>query len=221
MIVSSFHDVRIGTAIVGSGHCVPSRVLTNDDLSRMVETNDEWITTRTGVKQRRLVAEDETSGTLALEASRRALADARLEPRDLDLIICCTLTPEVALPSTASMLHYHLGITGKAIPAFALSAACSGLSFALSFATAGLPVPAIGIPAGPGAFSPRLLKEGLRGKGRSGAAIPAGAAAVPAAPLARRAGTALALPPADAIGGRHGPDRLYPAFAHGRAAARH
>jgi len=109
--------------------------LTNDDLSKMVDTSDEWISTRTGVKQRRIVGDNENSGTLALEASRRALAAAKVDPSELDLIIVCTFTPEMALPSTACMLQSHLGIT-RPIPAFDLSAACSGFLYGLATAHA-------------------------------------------------------------------------------------
>jgi 3-oxoacyl-[acyl-carrier-protein] synthase-3 len=134
--LSRDRGIRYGSVIAGTGHSVPQRVLTNDDLTRMVDTSDEWITTRTGVKQRRIVADDENSGTLALEASRRALADARVDPSELDLIIVCTFTPEMALPSTACMLQSHLGITTKPIPAFDLSAACSGFLYGLATAHA-------------------------------------------------------------------------------------
>jgi 3-oxoacyl-[acyl-carrier-protein] synthase-3 len=127
---------RCGPAIVGTGHYVPQRVLTNEDLTRWMDTSDEWITARTGVKERRLAAEDENSGTMALAASRLALADAGITAADLDLIIVCTVTPEAALPSNACLLQHRLGIAHKGIPAFDLSAACSGFLYGLSTACA-------------------------------------------------------------------------------------
>lgn len=129
-------DLRFGSTIIGTGHYVPARVLTNDDLSRMVETSDEWITARTGVKERRMAADWENSGTLALEAARRALASARLEADQLDLIIVCTCTPEKALPSTACLLQQRLGASTKAAAAFDLAAACSGFLYGLATAHA-------------------------------------------------------------------------------------
>jgi 3-oxoacyl-[acyl-carrier-protein] synthase-3 len=128
--------IRQGTQIVGTGHFVPARVLTNLDLMKMVETSDEWIRARTGVRERRMVADWENSGTMALEASRRALADARVEPEQLDLIIVATFTPEKTLPSTACLLQQRLGASGRTPAAYDLSAACSGFLFALGTAHA-------------------------------------------------------------------------------------
>lgn len=127
---------RFGTAIIGTGHHAPARVLTNENLEQMVDTSDEWITSRTGVRERRITVEGEHSGTLALEASRRALASAGLEATDLDLILVCTVTPEVVVPSTACLLQDRLGVAYKAIPAFDLGAACSGFLYGLTTAHA-------------------------------------------------------------------------------------
>ena len=127
---------RIGTAIAGTGHYVPRKVLTNDDLSRMCDTNDAWITSRTGIKERHIAAEDENSATLAYEAARRAIADAGIEARQIDLIIVCTVTPAMALPSTACILQHRLGLSEKGIPAFDLGAACSGFIYGLAAAHA-------------------------------------------------------------------------------------
>ena len=128
--------LRVGSAIIGAGHYVPQRVLTNDELSRLCDTNDAWITSRTGIKERHIAAESENSGTMALEASRRAIADAGIDTQQIDLIIVCTITPEMALPSTACLLQHRLGLSAKGIPAFDVVAACSGFIFGLTAAHA-------------------------------------------------------------------------------------
>lgn len=125
-----------GAKVIGSGHAVPAQVLSNQDLANMVDTNDEWIQARTGIRERRIAAEHEHSGTLALTAAQRALQDAKIAPNDLDLIIVCTFTPEMPLPSTACLLQHRLGITGKSVPAFDLAAACSGFMYGLATAQA-------------------------------------------------------------------------------------
>ncbi len=112
---------------LGTGFGVPTNILTNDDIAKMVDTNDEWIMRRTGIRERRVVADGETTLTLALEASRGALRDAGLSATDLDLIICATLTPDHHLPSTACQIQHQLG--AGMIPAFDLNAACSGFVF--------------------------------------------------------------------------------------------
>ena len=130
------NDLRHGSMLIGTGHYVPARVLSNEDLSRLVDTSDEWIRARTGVRERRMAADCENSGTMALEAARRALARAHLEPNQLDLIIVATCSPEKALPSTACLLQQRLGATSRTIPAFDVAAACSGFLFALTTAHA-------------------------------------------------------------------------------------
>ncbi|MHB8646914.1 MAG: beta-ketoacyl-ACP synthase III [Thermomicrobiales bacterium] len=120
-------------AIIGWGHYVPERVLTNADLERMVDTNDEWIMSRTGIRERRVAAPDETTATLAASAARKALAVARLDPADLDLIIVATASPDYLFPSTACVVQSLLGVTR--IPAFDIGAACSGFIYALATAT--------------------------------------------------------------------------------------
>jgi 3-oxoacyl-[acyl-carrier-protein] synthase III len=119
-----------GAIITGTGSSLPERRLTNDDLSRMVETNDEWITQRTGIKERRIAGKDESTATLASAAARKALDAAGLSPADLDLIICATVTPEMVFPSTACFVAASLGLTST--PAFDMSAACSGFIYALT-----------------------------------------------------------------------------------------
>jgi 3-oxoacyl-[acyl-carrier-protein] synthase III len=115
--------------LAGFGSQVPEKRLTNDDLSKMVDTNDEWITQRTGIKERRIAASDESTATLAAAAARKAIASAGLEPKDIELIVCATITPEMVFPSTACFVGASLGLTG--VPAFDLSAACSGFIYAL------------------------------------------------------------------------------------------
>src|SRR6266699_3159911 len=90
-----------GAIITGTGSALPERRLTNDELSKMVDTNDEWIVQRTGIRERRVVGPGESTATLATAAARRALDDAGLQPKDLDLIICGTISPEMTFPSTA------------------------------------------------------------------------------------------------------------------------
>ena len=118
--------------ITGWGMYAPSRVLTNDELSTMVDTSDEWIVTRTGIRERRIAADDETTTTLSVHAARDALAVAGLDPSELDLIIVGTCSPDYPLPATASMVARDLGATRAA--GFDLQAACSGFVYALATA---------------------------------------------------------------------------------------
>ena len=119
--------------IIGWGYEVPERVVTNQDLERIVDTKDEWIRTRTGIEERRVVtAPEETSASLGTHAARKALEVADVHPSKVDLIICATSSPEHIFPSTASIIQDNLGITHAG--AFDLSAACSGFVYALSIA---------------------------------------------------------------------------------------
>ncbi|HLL90379.1 MAG TPA: beta-ketoacyl-ACP synthase III [Tepidisphaeraceae bacterium] len=115
--------------IAGTGSHVPDKRLTNDELARMVDTNDEWITQRTGIKERRIAGPGESTATLATAAARKALDAAGLEPKDLDLVIVGTITPEMAFPSTACFVAAALGLNDT--PAFDISAACSGFIYVL------------------------------------------------------------------------------------------
>ncbi len=133
-------SARFGSAVVGTGHYVPQRVRSNDDVARLAGTDDAWITARTGIRERRVAEESENSGTMAYEASWRALADAGVSARDLDLIIVCTVTPEMAVPSTACLLQNRLGVSGQGVPAFDLVAACSGFMYGLATAHAHMQV---------------------------------------------------------------------------------
>ncbi len=120
------------TGIVGVGKYLPEKVLTNADLERMVETTDEWITTRTGIKERRIAHPDEATSDLALRAGRNALARAGIAPADLDLIIVASITPDHQFPSTACYVQAALGAS-RAI-CFDVSAACSGFIYGLACA---------------------------------------------------------------------------------------
>lgn len=125
---------RFGAVLSGTGSFLPERRLTNGDLEKLVDTNNEWIIQRTGIHERRLAGPSESTATLALEAARRALDAARLPAEQIDLIIVATLTPEMPTPSTACMLHHLLGIQ-RPIGAFDMGAACSGFLYALATAT--------------------------------------------------------------------------------------
>jgi 3-oxoacyl-[acyl-carrier-protein] synthase-3 len=118
--------------ITGWGMYAPSRVMTNDELATIVETSDEWIRTRTGIRERRIAADDETAVTLSVRASRDALAVAGLDPGDLDMVIVGTCTPDYPIPATAVLVATELGATRAA--GFDLSAACSGFLYAMASA---------------------------------------------------------------------------------------
>lgn len=120
------------SVVRGCGAYLPGRVLTNDDLARMVDTSDEWITERTGIKSRHIAADGETTSDLGLAAARQALEKAELEPGDIDLIILATSTPDQTFPASAVTIQAELGIVRGA--AFDLQAVCSGFVYALSTA---------------------------------------------------------------------------------------
>lgn len=122
----------IYSRIAGTGSYLPSRILTNADLERMVETTDEWIVSRTGIRERHIAADDEFTSDLATQASRRAIEAAGIRAQDVDLIIVATTTPDRIFPSTACLMQGKLGISG--CPAFDLQAVCSGFVFALATA---------------------------------------------------------------------------------------
>ena len=120
--------------LAGTGSHLPEKRLTNAELAARVETSDEWIVQRTGIRERRVAAADETSATLGSHAATRALRAARLEAKDLDLIICATITPEMVTPSTACFIAHSLGLVST--PAYDMNAACSGFVYALDQAAA-------------------------------------------------------------------------------------
>lgn len=118
--------------ITGWGMSVPENIMTNDDISKLVDTNDEWIRDRTGIRERRIAGEGQTTASLAVEASIKALQVANLRPTDIDLIICSTSTPEYIFPATACLVQDQIGATKAG--AFDLSAACSGFIYGINMA---------------------------------------------------------------------------------------
>jgi 3-oxoacyl-[acyl-carrier-protein] synthase-3 len=118
-----------GLKLVGTGVYLPARILTNADLEKLVDTSDQWIMTRTGIKERRIASEQETSTFMGVAAARQALAHAKVKTTDLDLILTATVTPDSIFPSSACRISAELGATG--CPAFDLQAACSGFLYGL------------------------------------------------------------------------------------------
>ena len=117
-------------AVLGTGSCVPARTVTNHDLARMVDTSDEWIVSRTGVRERRIATHHEPASELAARAARAALGSARLAPADIDLVIVATVTPDMPMPSTACIVQRKLGVPAPAV-CFDVNAACTGFLYAL------------------------------------------------------------------------------------------
>jgi 3-oxoacyl-[acyl-carrier-protein] synthase-3 len=122
----------IYSKIAGTGRYLPERVLTNADLEKMVDTTDEWIRTRTGVERRHVVAEDQTTSDLCLEAAHAALDTAGVSADEIDLIVIGTTTPDLVFPNIATLVQQRLGIHG--CPAFSIEAACTGFIYALATA---------------------------------------------------------------------------------------
>ena len=123
---------RIHARIAGTGSYLPEKVLTNADLARTVDTSDEWIVARTGIRERHVAAEGETTSDLAYHASIRAMEAAGITAADIDLIVLGTTTPDLIFPSSACLLQHKLGANG--CPAFDVNAACSGFIYALTIA---------------------------------------------------------------------------------------
>ena len=124
---------RMFKAIVaGTGAYLPSKVLTNADLENTLDTSDEWIRTRTGIEERRIAAEDESSSVMAVKAGEMALQDASITAEEIDLVIVCTSTPDILFPATACLVQKELG--AKRAAAYDISAVCSGFVFGLSIA---------------------------------------------------------------------------------------
>lgn len=123
-----------GSRIAGSGHYCPERVLTNFDLEKLVDTSDEWIVTRTGIRERRIASDTEAASDLAVKASRSALEDAGIEASDLDAILLATVTPDMQFPATACLVQDQLGAVNAV--AYDINAACSGFIYGLNTAHA-------------------------------------------------------------------------------------
>ena len=122
-----------GVFIAGTGSYAPSRVVTNDDISTYVDTSDEWIRTRTGIRERRFAEDNETASTMGAEAAQGAIDDAGVPAAEIDLIIVATLSPDMFFPSTASLIQTKLGL--NKITSFDLSAACSGFIYGIEVAS--------------------------------------------------------------------------------------
>lgn len=126
-------DKIIPLKIAGVGYSLPETVVTNDDLTKLYETSDEWIYTRTGIKERRVVSGSQNAADLGLEAAKNAIEKAKINPDDIDLIISASSAPPKLYPAIACLIHKGLGIS-KPVPAFDITAACSGLIYGLSIA---------------------------------------------------------------------------------------
>ena len=118
--------------VIGTGHFLPKKILTNDELSKMVETNNEWILSRTGIKQRHIAYKNQLTSDLAIEASKNAIKSSGIKPEDLDYILCATTTPDQTFPATACKIqnYFKLGST----PSFDIQAVCSGFIYSLHIA---------------------------------------------------------------------------------------
>jgi 3-oxoacyl-[acyl-carrier-protein] synthase-3 len=127
--MSDTSSANIDVCIAGTGSYVPERILTNDELAKMVDTTDEWIVTRTGIRERRIAAEGEFTSHMAANAARKALEQAGMTPEDIELIVVATITPDTPTPATACHVQNQLGAFNAV--AFDISAACSGFLYAM------------------------------------------------------------------------------------------
>lgn len=123
----------IRSEIIGHGHFLPAKVLTNEDMAKIVDTNDEWISTRTGIKSRHIAEKDEYTSDLAFHAAQMALKTANISAEDLDVVVLATVTPDNTTPATSAKIAAKLGVK-IGVPAFDISAACSGFIYALTMA---------------------------------------------------------------------------------------
>ncbi len=125
----------LSTVILGTGSYAPERILTNEDLARVVDTSDEWIRTRSGIRERRIAAQNESTSDMGAQAGQRALENAGLAAAEIDLVIVATITPDMPMPATACLIQHKLGVP-TAAACFDLNAACSGFLYALDTACA-------------------------------------------------------------------------------------
>src|SRR5437879_9716612 len=119
-------------SIIGTGSYVPDKILTNADLSHIVDTSDDWITTRTGIKERRIADKDENTSDMATKAALKAIEQAKISPKEIDLIIVATATPDMLFPATACFVQKKIGATNAAC--LDISAACAGFLFGVAIA---------------------------------------------------------------------------------------
>src|ERR1700682_5540765 len=120
---------RRTVSIIGTGSYTPEKILTNADLSKMVDTSDDWITTRTGIKERRIAAKDENTSDMAAKAALKAIEQAKISPKEIDLVIVATATPDMLFPATACFVQKKIGATNAAC--LDISAAFAGVFFSL------------------------------------------------------------------------------------------
>lgn len=118
--------------IIGCGGYLPPKVVSNDELAKFVDTNDEWIRTRTGISQRHIAGDTEYTSHIALKAAEKAIADADISVNEIDLIITCTTTPDNSFPSVATKLQSYLGLNN--VPSFDLQAVCAGFVYGVQVA---------------------------------------------------------------------------------------
>ena len=123
----------VNSKIVASGSYLPSKILSNDDIAAFIDTTDEWVYSRVGIKSRHIAREDEYSSDMGCEAARNALSKSTIDKDSVDMIIVATTTPDKTFPATAAIIHKKLGIK-KQIPCFDLQAVCSGFVYGLTIA---------------------------------------------------------------------------------------
>ena len=128
-------SLPVSTVILGTGAYAPARVLTNTELALTIDTSDEWIVSRSGIRERHIAAPGEMTSDMAVHAARLALADAKLQPADIDLLVIATITPDMPMPATACSVQHKLGLS-TSTACFDLNAACSGVIYALDTACA-------------------------------------------------------------------------------------
>ena len=169
--------LKICARISGVGKYLPERILSNAEIAKLVDTSDEWIRDRTGIRERRVAADDETASTLGIEAGRQALEQAEIDPEDLDLVIASTTTPDGMFPSVASLVQHGLG--ARRSGAFDINAACVGFAHRRLAGSQHLcPVRRWRRSGGPGSVGPRRPCLIYPSQRRERRLLPMGAGAV-------------------------------------------